>query len=107
MRTIKTLQTISFSSRSQARAELANLKKSGTVAKLVDNGSHFKGSDRWSVSCEVVQVVETLKAPVRAKTPKAKPMYLGKRSTAHSAVQAFKNTYQPKPIQVFTRRSFK
>lgn len=46
-----------------ARNTVRNLKSSGKVAKIVDNGSSLKGLDRWAVS--VIAVIPSKAYPKR------------------------------------------
>ena len=61
MKTLKTVTTIKQTSRSVARNTVKQLKANNKKAKLVDNGSHLQGSDRWCVKIVAVKLLTPAK----------------------------------------------
>jgi hypothetical protein len=61
MKTFQHVTNIKQTSRSQARETLKQLKYCGKDAKLIDNGSHLQGVDRWRVQIVAVKLAATRK----------------------------------------------
>jgi hypothetical protein len=99
MKTVQHVTNIKQTSRSIARETLKQLKSCGKDAKIVDNGSHLQGADRWSVQIVSVKLAATRK-------PTGDMFCKFKQTTALKARTAsnWHKDQALKPVLVFTKK---
>lgn len=58
---------IAQTTRSNARKAVTTFKSQGIDAKVIDNGSHLSGVERWAVQYKTIATVDTVATPLKRR----------------------------------------